>query len=341
MQPLITISIDPDGVVRVAGTQVGSGSDDFARVVAAIPANDFSEIRVSDERDPAQARGWSFRAPHQSESVQDLMNSYPAEVYSAEDPDIRQAMRSSEWVYIDPEVLDRYGIQEQVQKIDFRPKKRETPVEPERTDEPEVVFDVEPERMDVTPDPEAEEVPVAEEPEVKKTWVRPEGAEEIDWTPEHEDRLLSAGMDADEIFRPHADTITVTALPAGVSETQVYLPGERLQINSMAERRARFKVKRERSRLPLYIGAALLLLAALVGIVKSGTFQPKDVYTAVCIDSRTEAITDSSACRESRPYTQKAYVPGRSVALSTYDSLPEQTQMTKPEGATVEIIDNI
>lgn len=163
-----------------------------------------------------------------------------------------------------------------------------------------------------------------------------EEGESLDWTKIEipvERHLSIFGEEEEELSlgeSPHQE-VEVT-LPAGTHENSAYLPGERLETETIASKKARMKVNKEFNRKPLaFIGVVALLV--LVGWGIRLIANPATHYEAVCVDSRTQLVTEEQRCLDGEASTQSAYVLEDQVAgLSPLDHLPDGSELTVPSG---------
>lgn len=334
MQQSLTITIDQRNVVFYAGMSLGTGEDTFLGALDEVPVSRVEKIVVRDERDPQAAKKWVFYHPHEFESLRDAIEYFPTEGYTVTEWE-QQELRQEESVYIEPDLLS--VVESSVNKPDYLPKPRPAKPVVEPEPEPEPVIEEEPQEVQVEAQPEVEEdVPEPEEPvKPKEKHVRPEEAEDIDWTPSSKmERFLSEGSDDEtDLFRPYVDTAAVEKLPKGVSDKQAYLPGERLDVIPIAERKARFTVNKQRSKTPLYILGLLALIIGGFFLVNNVGITPAAQYTAVCIDSRTQLVAAGDECKSGQSGRTVVYIPSEdATGLTELGPIPETAEFERPDG---------
>lgn len=337
MQQSVTIVIDQEDRVYFAGQETGHGVERYHEVLDAIPLKMVEKVIVRDERDTMMAQVWEFEQPFEFDSLKEGIEYYPSEEYEVT-PFEQEGMRQDEHVYLDHEFSEAAAIHEEPE-IGYLPKPRPKVEEPV-IEEPEEEEDDEPEIEIVElaggiPEPIEEPEPEEEEPEPEEEYLRPENAEDVDWKPEHElHRNLSDGeQDEDPMFHTYAAKETILKLPKGVSEHQAYLPGERVENISIADKKARLKVNRPRSKFPLYAIGALAGLAFIFFIISQGFLSPRQHYDAVCVDNRTQLVAADSACQSENENYSLAYVPSEETqGLENLDILPESTVFEEPSG---------
>lgn len=337
MQQSLTITIDQNNSVYYGGMSIGTGEHTFNHALDEVPVSMVEKILVRDERQPESAKKWIFYHPHEFTSLREAVQYFPAENYQVSEWE-QSELRQEESVYIDPELLA--GINFEPTRADYLPKPRPAAPEPE-VEEDEEVAEAKPDDEELRrytlpedqPEPEPEPEPEIQKP--KLVLVRPENSEDIDWQPgTHLERNLSEGEDDEQdLFRPYVDTAAVVTIPKGVRQGQIYLPGERLEVATIAEKKARFKVNKKRSWMPVYLLAAAVVLAGLFAFFQSGGFAPPTEYTAYCIDSRTQLITDAQECKDNQSDRTVVYVLNENTeGLGNLSPIPETALFERPDG---------
>lgn len=335
MQQSLTISIDQNTSVFYGGMSIGTGEASFFSALDQVPVSMVEKIVVRDERDPLNAKKWVFYSPHDFDTLKNAVEFYPAEIYAVT-PHEQEFLRSDEKVYLDPEFLSESHIEEQA-TYDYMPKSRpskkpEPESEPEVIDRSETAF-VSPEELEefkFSPEPEPEPEP---EP-VKEPLVKAVGGQEVRWNLDQRlVRNISHGASEGELLREYHDQAAVEKLPSDISPKQAYLPGERLEITPIAEKKTRFKVNRERSKTPLYMLAGVILMVLLSWLFRSGITADTLHYTAVCMDSRTQLVAESSECKSESPGRTVVYVPDSDArSLIPLSKVPESALYERPSG---------
>lgn len=335
MQQSLTVTIDHTQQVFFAGRGAGEGEEDFKGVLRAIPLAQLEKLTIRDERNEGEVRHWSFVAPFEFDDASEVIEFYPPETTPIT-PAERASARVDEHVYVDARFMEDAGFTQDT-TIDYTSSFRDDVDEEEEEEEeeedvwgPPVVEEAE---FEEEPEFDIEEEPEEEEEEEEEPYIPPENREEIDWRPEHTTKLLSKGQNETPLFREKREKQRVIRLPAHVSESQSYLPGERLEKMPFSQKKASFTTNRKKSRLPWYVAGAIVLLFGVNTLAQAGYLSPATEVTEVCADTRTGLVAEKDSCEDSNGTYQVRYVPTEKAGgLQELDDLPEGTTDSKPEG---------
>lgn len=358
MQENLTVTIDSQGQVFYGGIQVGEGAEAFDAALSRIPLSEILEVRVRDERireenrvegEYPKAQEWQFPGDAYG-SPQEAMADMDPALYALTPTKARE-LRDAEHVYLEPAVqatvhpvaqTDWAALREEIRRE--RAEKAGVVSKTPADDAPKAPLSDEPFRIRSLK--EREEERLAAEAAAKVQEEEAQVEEEVPLLPQHESgeqiEWESAGpvrddpkdyLDETVQFLTKADQEETPDYPLGHTAETAYLPGERLSTEPIAMQKARLEVKRVRNKKPLYVMGILAVLAGSFWGVNY-LVNPPTPYAEVCIDSRTQLVTEQTRCDDANDQsTAIAYVPREaSLNLKDMDSLPEGSQLTKPTG---------
>lgn len=301
----VFVTLDQKHKVFFNGNEVGEGEVVWRDMMRIIPLDTgIEEIRVRDESNPFAASEWTFTEPYSFEHVDEAIEWFPAKVYVIEEEVDELGLRNEEKVSTSRSLYEK--VMETKQRLE--------------SGEPTVV----------------EEEEAAEEEEVVVERDAPlEDAEHVDWKiHEDEEESEEALVLREVVFAEKKEAGEVTALPRGVTSGQIYLPGERLQTQSLAEKQSRLKINKQRSKVPYVVGLILALVVGSFFLVRWIAMPDPTQYTAFCVDSRTNLVTENSKCEDTKSGTYVvAWGYSNEVAeLESLDILPPSATFKEPKG---------
>lgn len=355
----IKILIDDNNDVYAGHKMFGSGEPAFQRALQAVPLSRFNTVYIEDERgDHGQVKSWTFSEPYSFESlseavakteptrvdivdIQDEDYTHFSNFYESDQPDdetdfdvedmmvgesSQQPSSSSEaWTQdaeetasaeVDLEALDEaYQYMQATQYVDD-----DSLFPGQGLSDREYTRPQEIRHEELSLDEKARD------DGYKDHYVpyHVDGEDEA-WFPEHKDYSFS-----------------ITQMPAEVSRSQYYGPGERTTNVPIAIKRSPITANKVYSKKPLYIVGIILGLILIGLLIRWIASPPPTEWSAICYDQRTEIVLDKSECSAKKnEYASVGYVETSDLGkLKPKSHLPENYKTEEPSG-NVEVNTNL
>lgn len=361
MQENLTVTIDAQGQVFYGGIQVGEGPEAFDAALSRVPLTEIGVIRVRDERvldqnkvegEYPKAQEWEFPGDAYA-TVQEGIKETPPSLYPLT-PTKPRELRDRERVYLEPAVQSTVHPVAQTDwdalREDIRRERAEKAGVKDTRDlfensKPIQPLSDEPFRIRSLAEREAERIAAEEKAREEEEQVDEDGEAIPDLLEHHEEGVDVEWHSSESVrddpkdylnetvqFLTKADQEEAPEYPEGTNSSTSYLLGERLSTEPIAMQKARLDVKKVRNRTPLYVMGALAVAASIFfGI--NHFVNPPIPYNEVCIDSRTQLVTEQARCEDGDKDATVAYVPQeQALTLENMDSLPEGSKLTEPTG---------